>query len=119
MDALDGLQWGTRLFLVLVFLGIFAVAALPVVFIAKPVVTEALRAHAASDWWLPFLPDPQGAYGPLAANHWWSVFRADERGSGGALAWRWAFWAVMGMALAGISAWIVVLGLRLLRLGWG
>lgn len=118
MDALDGLQWGTRLFLVIVLLGIVVLAALPLVVLVRPVVTEAMRSGRAGDWWLPFLPDDSGAFGPLASNAWWSVFRARERGAAGGLAWRWGFWVVMAVALSAIAAWIVVMAVRLVRLGW-
>ena len=65
-----------------------------------------------------FLPDDSGAFGPLASNAWWSVFRARERGAAGGLAWRWGFWVVMAVALSAIAGWIVVMAVRLVRLGW-
>ena len=86
------MQWGIRLFLVLVTLGIVGIAVLAIGVIVRPVVSEALRSRSAGNWWLPFLPDAAGGYGPLADNHWWSAMRSDTEGSTAGLTIRWGFW---------------------------
>lgn len=118
VNSVDLLVWLTRALLFIVFALLFALAALPLVVIVRPVVTEALRARTAGDWWLPFLPDEKGGHGPLAANHWWSVFRASARGTTGSLLWRWGPWVLLALGVAFTSAVMVVSTARLLRLGW-
>lgn len=112
------MEWGVRVFLGVVGLIGLAVVALVLVVIVRPVVTEALRAREAGNWWLPFVPRADGSYGPLAANHWWSVFRAEQPGSGAALAVRWGFWTVMSVLLTGIAVYLVVGLARLVGRGW-
>lgn len=107
---LTGLVWGARLFLIVVSLAIFAMFFFAFWLLVRPVVTEFVRARAAGDLWLPFLPDEQGNYGPLASNRWWSLFRASSRGSSGDLAWRWGLWTLTSLGLtlgivAALWAW--------------
>ncbi|GAA4109339.1 hypothetical protein GCM10022415_02450 [Knoellia locipacati] len=91
--------WGARAFAVIALLGVVAILAAVWWLIVRPVITEALRANEAGSWWLPFLPGPDGGYGPLADNHWWSAMRASAPGSGAALALRWGFWGFVAVAL--------------------
>ncbi|WP_030527866.1 hypothetical protein LG324_15655 [Phycicoccus jejuensis] len=112
------MAWGLRLLLVLVGIGVVGIAALALWLIVRPVVTEALRARATGDWWVPFLPNATGGYGPLAENHWWSAMRAETPGSSGGLAVRWGFWALMSVLLVVAAGSIVVNVLRLLARGW-
>lgn len=112
------MQWGVRLFLVLVSLVLLALVVGVLWVIVRPVVTEARRAGAAGDWWLPFLPRADGSYGPLASNHWWSVMRAEQPGSGVGLAVRWGFWTTMAALLVLAAGTILVSGARLLASGW-
>ena len=118
VDSTDGIVWLTRAFLVVALLLVLALALLPLLVIVKPVVTEALRARAAGDWWLPFLPREDGGYGPLAANRWWALFRAQNRGQTGDLAWRWGMWVAMSVGLMIISGYLAIAGAKLIRLGW-
>ncbi len=110
--------WGVRLLLVAVGLGVVGILVLVLVLIVRPVVTEAVRANAAGSWWLPFLPDGSGSYGPLAANHWWSAMRAERPGSGVALGVRWGFWTLVSLLLVFAAASTVVSLVRLLARGW-
>ncbi|MGG5258429.1 hypothetical protein [Phycicoccus avicenniae] len=87
--------------------------------IVRPVVTEAVRARRAGDWWLPWLPREDGGWGPLTANHWWSAMRAEQRGSTAGLAVRWGFWVLEAVGLTfglGYALWGLA---RLLVLGVG
>ncbi|QIM20356.1 hypothetical protein G7075_03035 [Phycicoccus sp. HDW14] len=110
--------WGVRLVLVLVGLGVLGIVVLVLGVIVRPVVTEALRANAAGDWWLPFLPRTDGRYGPLAENHWWSAMRAETPGSTGGLAVRWGFWTLMSLLLVFAAGSILVNLVKLLAKGW-
>jgi hypothetical protein len=112
------MQWGIRLFLVLVTLGIAGIVVLAVGVIVRPVVREARRSRAAGNWWLPFLPDAAGGYGPLADNHWWSVMRAPRAGSAAGLAIRWGFWVLMSALLSVAMIYLLVGWLRLLGTTW-
>ncbi len=85
------LVWGLRLVLVLVLV---AVPRPRLVHLEGYRAARARRGpsgHASSDWWLPWLPQADGTWGPLTDNHWWAAFRR-ERGGSGALAARWGFW---------------------------
>ena len=112
------MQWGIRIFLVVGGLLLLGIVALVLWFIVRPVVREAQRARAAGNWWLPFLPQEDGRWGPLADNHWWSAFRAETPGSSAGLAVRWGFWAVMALLLTVATVMIVVNGARLIASGW-
>lgn len=110
--------WGLRVLLVVVGLGVLGIVLLVLGLIVRPVVTEAMRANAAGNWWLPFLPEDSGRYGPLAQNHWWSAMRAETPGSGGALAVRWGFWALMSLLIVVATGSVVVNLVKLLAKGW-
>lgn len=112
------MEWGLRLLLVLVGVGVLGVLALVLLVIVRPVVTEAARANAARDWWLPFLRRPDGEWGPLVSNHWWAAGRAEERGGSGGLAARWGFWSLMSVLLVAGSVGLVIRLGRLLAVGW-
>ena len=109
---------GLRVLLVLVGLGVLAIVLLVLGLIVRPVVTEAMRANAAGNWWLPFLPREAGGYGPLAQNHWWSAMRAETPGSAAALAVRWGFWALMSVLIVVAMGSVVVNLVKLLAKGW-
>jgi hypothetical protein len=115
---MTGLVWGVRLFLVVVSLALFAMFFFVLWLLVRPVVTEFFRARSAGDLWLPFLPDEQGRYGPLASNRWWSLFRADSRGSSGDLAWRWTAWVLTSVGLLVGSASAVWAWTRALSRAW-
>lgn len=104
--------------LVVVGLGVLAIVVLALMLIVRPVVTEAVRANAAGDWWLPFLPQESGRYGPLAQNHWWSAMRAETPGSAAGLAVRWGFWSLISVLLLFAMGSVVVNLVRLLAKGW-
>ncbi|PKW25961.1 hypothetical protein [Phycicoccus duodecadis] len=110
--------WGLRVMLVVVGLGVLGIVLLVLGLIVRPVVTEAMRANAAGNWWLPFLPQESGRYGPLAQNHWWSAMRARTPGSAAGLAVRWGFWSLMSVLLVVAMGSIVVNLVRLLAKGW-
>ncbi|WP_299441428.1 hypothetical protein [uncultured Phycicoccus sp.] len=112
------MEWGLRLLLVVVGLGVLGMLALVLLVVVRPVVTEAVRANAAGDWWLPFLPDARGEWGPLVRNHWWALARAEEPGSAGGLAARWGFWSLMSVLLVVGAVGVVVRVARLLSVGW-
>ena len=112
------MQWGIRLLLVVVGLALLAIVVGVLWFIVRPVVTEARRAAAAGDWWLPFLPRGDGRWGPLAQNHWGSALRAERPGSSVGLAVRWGFWGLMSALLVVAAVVIVVNATRLLASGW-
>lgn len=112
------MQWGIRLFLVVVGLVLLAIVVGVLWAIVRPVLTEGRRAAAAGDWWLPFLPREDGRWGPLAQNHWWSAMRAERPGSSAGLAVRWGFWGLMSVLLVIASVMIVVDATRLLASGW-
>ena len=112
------MQWAIRLFLVLVTLGIVGIAVLAIGVIVRPVASEALRSRSAGNWWLPFLPDAAGGYGPLADNHWWSAMRSDTEGSTAGLAIRWGFWVLMSALLTFSMAYLLVGWARLLSRSW-
>ncbi|KGN32278.1 hypothetical protein N802_18110 [Knoellia sinensis KCTC 19936] len=95
----DFLVWGARVFALLALLGVAAILAAVWWVIVRPVIAEALRAREAGDWWLPFLPQSDGGYGPLAENHWWSAMRAPQPGSSGGLLIRWGFWTMVSIGL--------------------
>ena len=104
--------WGARVFALVALLGVLALLAVVWWVLVRPVLTEARRARAAGDWWLPFLPRADGAYGPLADNRWWSAMRASAPGSSAGLVLRWGFWtfAAVGLTL-GIARGVWQLGL--------
>lgn len=110
--------WGLRLLLVVAGIGVVGIGALAVWLIVRPVVREARRASAAGNWWLPYLPDASGRYGPLADNHWWSAMRAEKPLSAGSLAVRWGFWGLMSVLIVLAAGNIVVNVLRLVAHGW-
>lgn len=104
--------------LVVVGLVLLAIVVGVLWFIVRPVVTEARRASAAGNWWLPFLPREDGRWGPLASNHWWSAMRAEHPGSSVGLAVRWGFWGLMSALLVFAAVMILVNATRLLASGW-
>lgn len=110
--------WGLRLFLVLVGTGVVAIAVLVVAVVVRPTVTEARRSRAAGDWWLPFLPQAQGGWGPLVSTPRRSAMRAQEPGSTWALTVRWGFWTLMSVLVVLAAGVIVVDTVRLVALGW-
>lgn len=110
--------WGLRVGLLVVTLGAAGVAALVLTVIVRPVVAEARRARAAGDWWLPFLPDGAGGWGPLVDNHWWSGMRARERGGASGLVVRWGFWVLMSVLLVAAMGSLTVSAVRLLVHSW-
>lgn len=91
--------WLARIFLLVVAVLLVAVLAWLFWLFPLRVAKEALRARRLGDWWAPFTPREDGRYGPLAENRWWSVFRAPERRESSDLAWRWAAWAFVAVAL--------------------
>ena len=105
--------WGARTFLVVVALLLLAVLAWVFRAFTVTVAQEGLRARREGSWWAPFVPRPDGRYGPLADNRWWSVFRAPERRTTGALAWRWSAWTttavVLGLATVGAAVEVALL----------
>lgn len=109
---------GLRVLLLVAGLGVVGVFALVLMVIVRPVVTEAIRAHDAGNWWLPFLPNGSGGFGPLADNHWWSAMRAETPGSSGGLAARWGFWSAMSLLLVFAAGSVLVNLAKLLARGW-
>jgi hypothetical protein len=110
--------WGVRLLLVVVGLGALGIVLLVLGLIVRPVLTEAMRANAAGNWWVPFLPTESGRYGPLAENHWWSAMRAETPGSAAGLAVRWGFWSLMSLLLLFAMGSLLVSLVKLLARGW-
>ncbi|MEO5609063.1 MAG: hypothetical protein ABIQ61_01415 [Ornithinibacter sp.] len=112
------MQWGLRVLLGVVAIGLLGIAVLALVIIVRPVVSEALRARSAGNAWLPFLPDAAGRYGPLANNHWWSAMRAETEGSTTGLGIRWGFWVLMSGLIVFAMGSMVTSGVRLVLRGW-
>lgn len=101
MDAdLAPLVWGLRLVLVLVLVAVLGLVWFIWRGTVRLVLVEVRRARQAGDWWLPWLPQADGTWGPLTDNHWWAAFRARERGGSGALAARWGFWGGIAVVVA-------------------
>ncbi|PRY61299.1 hypothetical protein BCF74_10647 [Knoellia remsis] len=118
IDEFVLLIWGLRVLLVILGSVLFGVFLGSWWLIARPVFTEALRAKAAQNWWLPFLPRADGSWGPLTSNRWWAVFRAQQPTTRRALVVRWAFWAYVALVFTLMVPYAGCQIVRLLSLGW-
>lgn len=108
-DDLTLLLWATLGFVALLFLLLVGLFVGGWWLIVWPAVTEAKRARAAGDWWLPFLPRPDGSWSPLVDSPKRAAMRAVEPGGRLGLVVRWGFWACVAIVLTGAVVAVLVL----------